>query len=313
MALTSPLTVPTFSGQDARKSVIDLIDDLVVHSTVSGFSESDVLRRVLPVALNNMQRLPPKWRRSSTGTPRRRKGVRLQRASGAPAQTLLSDPSTAIRRLAEENAALQREAESAQAEYEKLLSEKKAMLEYIWEPVRTEYESTLENLGEKLRETKTKHRRRVEELLSSQEQYQEEVMLEDEELILLTHEVDQYADTLGSRKLEYNQELENIERRLEARHAAEMEALKSEHRANMEVLRESLKQEQQDVKAGYEEEQRKLRRSLESEHNLVANSQKAQLGLALEALTKTRKAQIEKMKKQHARVVEQLDKETAQL
>lgn len=45
--------MPIFSGQDARKFIIDLIDDLFVYSAISSFSESDVLRRVLPVAYDN--------------------------------------------------------------------------------------------------------------------------------------------------------------------------------------------------------------------------------------------------------------------
>nr|XP_037285600.1 LOW QUALITY PROTEIN: A-kinase anchor protein 9-like [Rhipicephalus microplus] len=239
--------------------------------------------------------------------------VEAAESIGSASSDSALDPSTAIRRLAEENAALRREAESAQAEYEKLLSEEKARLEDEGEAVRTEYKFMLRNLEEKLRETEAEHRRRVEELLASQEQYQEEVKLKEEELLLLKHEVEQYADTLGSQRLEYDQELENIERKLEVKHAAEIEALKSEHRANIEVLRESLQQELHDVKAGYEEEQRKLRRSLETEHNLVANSQKAQFELALEALKKAHKAQIEKLEEQHANVVKQLANERAQL
>ncbi|KAL1439094.1 hypothetical protein MTO96_047554 [Rhipicephalus appendiculatus] len=181
--------------------------------------------------------------------------VELAETIGRASSDSALDPSTAIRRLAEENAALRREAESTRAEYEKMLSEEKARLKDEVEAVRAEYESTLQNLEEKLRETEAEHRRRLEELLASQEQYQEEVKLKDEELLLLKHEVEQYADTLGSQRLEYDQELESIERRLEVRHAAEMESLKSEHRANIEVLRESLQQELQDVKASYEEEQ----------------------------------------------------------
>nr|XP_037284970.1 protein FAM184A-like [Rhipicephalus microplus] len=151
-----------------------------------------------------------------------------------------------------------------------------ARLKYIGKAAHTEYESTLQNLREKLRETKAEQKRRVEELLASQERYQEEVKLKDRE------------------RLEYAQVWQNIERRLEVRHAAEMEALKLEHRTDIEVLRESLQQELQDVKTGSEEEQLKMHRSLESEHNLVANSQKAQ------------KAQIKKMKEVHASVVKQL-------
>ncbi|KAH8039477.1 hypothetical protein HPB51_007379 [Rhipicephalus microplus] len=173
------------------------------------------------------------------------------------------------------------------------------------EAVRIGYESTLQTLRGKLQETKTKHRRLVEELLASQEQYQE-----DEELPRLKHEVDQYADTLGSQSLEYAQELENIERRLKVRHAAQMEAQRLEYRANIEVLRESLQQELQDVKAGYEKGQWKLRRT---KHSLVATSPKAQFWLPLEALKKAHKAQIEKMKEKHASVVEQLAMERAQL
>nr|XP_054932496.1 pericentrin-like isoform X8 [Dermacentor andersoni] len=223
------------------------------------------------------------------------------------------DPSTAIRRLAEENATLRREAEVARTEYESMLSEEKSRLKDEVETVRAEYESTLQNLEEKLQRTEVNHRRHLEELLASQEQYQEEMKLKDEELLLLKHEVEQYADTLGSQRLEYDQELENIERRLEAKHTAEIESLKSEHRENIEVLRESLQRELLDVKAGYEEQQQKLRRSLETEHNLVANSQKAQFELALEALKKTHKTQMEKLKEQHTRAVEQLNKERAQL
>ncbi|XP_075538058.1 uncharacterized protein LOC142572662 isoform X8 [Dermacentor variabilis] len=223
------------------------------------------------------------------------------------------DPSTVIRRLAEENATLRREAEAARTEYESMLSEEKSRLKDEVETVRAEYESTLQNLEEKLRGTEVDHRRNLEELLASQEQYQEEMKLKDEELLLLKHEVEQYADTLGSQRVEYDQELENIERRLEAKHTAEIESLKSEHRENIEVLRESLQRELLDVKAGYEEQQQKLRRSLETEHNLVANSQKAQFELALEALKKTHKTQMEKLKEQHTRAVEQLNKERAQL
>ncbi|KAH8019508.1 hypothetical protein HPB51_019847 [Rhipicephalus microplus] len=99
--------------------------------------------------------------------------------------------------------------------------------------------------------------------------------------------------------LEYAQELENIERRLEVRHVAEMEEVRAQGQ-HIEVLRESLQQELQEVKAGYGEEQRKQRRILKTEHSLVANSQKAQFGLALEALKKAHKAQIEMMKEEHA-------------
>ncbi|XP_065301789.1 rootletin-like isoform X12 [Dermacentor albipictus] len=222
------------------------------------------------------------------------------------------DPSTAIRRLAEENATLRREAEAARAEYESMLSEKSRLKDEV-ETVRAEYESTLQSLEQNLRGTEVEHRRHLEELLASQEQYQEEMKLKDEELLLLKHEVEQYADTLGSQRLEYDQELENIERRLEAKHTAEIESLKSEHRENIELLRESLQRELLDVKAGYEEQQQKLRRSLETEHNLVANSQKAQFELALEALKKTHKTQMEKLKEQHTRAVEQLNKERAQM
>lgn len=60
MALMTPLTVPAFSGQDARESVVDVIENLFVYSTGSGFSESGVLRRVLPVALPGAAK---RWRR----------------------------------------------------------------------------------------------------------------------------------------------------------------------------------------------------------------------------------------------------------
>ncbi|KAH8009192.1 hypothetical protein HPB51_012690 [Rhipicephalus microplus] len=198
--------------------------------------------------------------------------VELAESIGSASSDLALHPSTAIGQLAEENVALQREAESVRAKFKKLLSEEKARMEYTKEAIRTEYESTLQNLGEKLREIEVEHRRRVEELLESQEQYQEKVKLKDE-LLLLKHEVDQYANTQGSQRLECDQELENIERSLEVRHAAEMEALKSEHRANIEVLRDRLQQKRQDAKADYEEEQQKLRRSLETKPKLVANSQ----------------------------------------
>ncbi|KAH8032502.1 hypothetical protein HPB51_025955 [Rhipicephalus microplus] len=155
-------------------------------------------------------------------------------------------------------------------------------------------------------ETEVKHRRHVEELLASQKRYQEAVKLKDQEVLRLKEEVDQYADTLGSQRLEYTQEMENIERRLELRHAAEMGAMKSEHRANKEVLRGSLQQELQDLEAGYEEEQRKLRRILQTEHSLVANSQKAEFRLALQALKEAHEVQVEKIKEEHTSVVEQL-------
>ncbi|XP_070396277.1 uncharacterized protein [Dermacentor albipictus] len=124
-----------------------------------------------------------------------------------------------------------------------MLFEEKSRLKDEVETVRAEYESTLQNLEEKLRGTEVDHRRHLKELLANQERYQEEVKLKDEELFLLKHEVEQYADTLSSQRLKYDQELENIERSLEAKHAAEIESLKSEHRENVEVLRESLQRE----------------------------------------------------------------------
>ncbi|XP_077514434.1 uncharacterized protein LOC144125168 isoform X5 [Amblyomma americanum] len=202
-----------------------------------------------------------------------------------------ADPSTIIRRLAEENATLRQEAVSAKAEHESELAEEEA----------------------RFQEAEAEHRKDIEELLANQEQYQEELKLKDEELLLLKHQVEQYADSLGSLRLEYDQELESVERRLEAKHTAEVEALKSEHRANIDVLRESLHQELQDVKAGYDEQQQKLHRSLEMERNLVANSQKAQYELALEALRKNHGMQLEKLKEHHASAVEELEREKAQL
>ncbi|XP_075544005.1 uncharacterized protein LOC142578512 [Dermacentor variabilis] len=153
------------------------------------------------------------------------------------------EQSTAIRRLAEENATLRREAEAARAEYESMLSEEKSRLKDQVETVHAGYELTLQNLEEKLRGTEVDHRRHLKELLARQKQYQEEVKLKDEELLLLKHAVEEYADTLGSQRLKYYQELENIERSLEAKHAAEIESLKSEHRENIEVLIESLQRE----------------------------------------------------------------------
>lgn len=203
------------------------------------------------------------------------------------------DPTTVIRRLAEENALLRREAEAVQAE---LAKEKEQA-----EAVCSECESKLRSVLEELREAESKHRREVEKLLASQEQFQEEAKLKEEELQLLKHQVEQYADSLGSQRVESDQELESLERRLEARHAAELEALKSDHRANIELLRESLNREVQDVRAGYEEEQRKARRSLETEHNLIANSLRAEYELALEALKKSHAGQLEKLQQQHER------------
>ncbi|KAH8009849.1 hypothetical protein HPB51_020197 [Rhipicephalus microplus] len=88
--------------------------------------------------------------------------VELAESIGSASLNSALDLSTAIRRLAEENATLQGEAESTQAEYEKLLSEEKARLEYTAEAVRTEYECTLQNLRKKLQETEAQHKRRVE-------------------------------------------------------------------------------------------------------------------------------------------------------
>lgn len=53
MALMTPLTVPTFSGQDARESVINFSYDLFIYPTVCGFLKSDVLQQVSPVALRD--------------------------------------------------------------------------------------------------------------------------------------------------------------------------------------------------------------------------------------------------------------------
>ncbi|XP_070379334.1 uncharacterized protein CG45076-like [Dermacentor albipictus] len=97
------------------------------------------------------------------------------------------DPSTAIWRLAEENATLRREAEAARTEYESMLSEDKSRLKDEVETVRAAYESALQNLEEKLRGTEVGHRRHLKELLARQKQYQEEVKLKGEELLLLKH------------------------------------------------------------------------------------------------------------------------------
>ncbi|XP_077554393.1 uncharacterized protein LOC144169219 isoform X3 [Haemaphysalis longicornis] len=196
------------------------------------------------------------------------------------------DPTTVIRRLAEENALLRREAETVQAE----LAREKEQAEVVC----SEYESKLRIVLEELREAESKQRQ-------MEEQFQEEAKLKEEELQLLKHQVEQYADSLGSQRLESDQELESLERRLEAKHAAELDALKSEHRANIEVLRESLNREVQDVRAGYEEEQRKARRNLETEHNLIANSLRAEYELAVEALKKNHSGQLEKLQEQHER------------
>ncbi|KAL1444914.1 hypothetical protein MTO96_045320 [Rhipicephalus appendiculatus] len=51
VALTTPLTVPTFTGQNAKESVVDFIDDLSTFRTAWGLLELDVLQRVLPAAL----------------------------------------------------------------------------------------------------------------------------------------------------------------------------------------------------------------------------------------------------------------------
>ncbi|KAL1441913.1 hypothetical protein MTO96_008181 [Rhipicephalus appendiculatus] len=51
VALTTPPTVPTFTDQDAKESVVDFIDDLSTMRTVCGLSELDVLQRLRPVAL----------------------------------------------------------------------------------------------------------------------------------------------------------------------------------------------------------------------------------------------------------------------
>ncbi|KAL1463903.1 hypothetical protein MTO96_043141 [Rhipicephalus appendiculatus] len=51
VALTTPLIVPTFTGQDAKASVVDFIDGLATFRTVCGLSELDVLQPVLPAAL----------------------------------------------------------------------------------------------------------------------------------------------------------------------------------------------------------------------------------------------------------------------
>ncbi|KAL1442517.1 hypothetical protein MTO96_030744 [Rhipicephalus appendiculatus] len=51
VAPTTPLTIPTFTGQDAAESVVDFIDDLSTFKTVCGLSEIDVLQRVLLAAL----------------------------------------------------------------------------------------------------------------------------------------------------------------------------------------------------------------------------------------------------------------------
>ncbi|KAH8026568.1 hypothetical protein HPB51_021978 [Rhipicephalus microplus] len=102
--------------------------------------------------------------------------VELAKSIGSAISDVTLDPNTAIRRLVEENVALRQEAESAKAECEKLLSEEKARLEYIGGC--------------------------VEELLGSQERYQEKVNLKDEELLRLKLEVDQYVDTLGSQRLD---------------------------------------------------------------------------------------------------------------
>ncbi|KAL1471949.1 hypothetical protein MTO96_039646 [Rhipicephalus appendiculatus] len=51
VALTTPLTVPTLTGQDAQESVVDFIDGLSTFRTVSGLSELDVLQRVVPAVL----------------------------------------------------------------------------------------------------------------------------------------------------------------------------------------------------------------------------------------------------------------------
>ncbi|KAL1486314.1 hypothetical protein MTO96_031434 [Rhipicephalus appendiculatus] len=49
----------TFTGQDAKESVVDFIDDLSTFRTVSGLSELDVLQRVVPAALREAPVAPP--------------------------------------------------------------------------------------------------------------------------------------------------------------------------------------------------------------------------------------------------------------
>ncbi|KAL1415420.1 hypothetical protein MTO96_029350 [Rhipicephalus appendiculatus] len=51
VALPTPLTVATFTGQDAIESVVDFLDHLSSFKTACGLSELDVLQRFLPAAL----------------------------------------------------------------------------------------------------------------------------------------------------------------------------------------------------------------------------------------------------------------------
>ncbi|KAL1427715.1 hypothetical protein MTO96_017151 [Rhipicephalus appendiculatus] len=48
VTLTTPLDLPTITGQDARESVVDFCDDLRIFKTVSGFPDLDMLHRSLP-------------------------------------------------------------------------------------------------------------------------------------------------------------------------------------------------------------------------------------------------------------------------
>ncbi|KAL1416938.1 hypothetical protein MTO96_027379 [Rhipicephalus appendiculatus] len=46
VVLTTTLVLPTFTGQDARESVVDCVDELRTFTTVCGFSDLGVLQRV---------------------------------------------------------------------------------------------------------------------------------------------------------------------------------------------------------------------------------------------------------------------------
>ncbi|XP_042149894.1 pericentrin [Ixodes scapularis] len=174
--------------------------------------------------------------------------------------------------------------------------------------VRAEYEGRALKIQQRVDEVEAQYKQKVEELVLAQSRQEEVLKAKDEDMQLLRHELEHYADSVEALKQEHEAQLQELKERLRAEYAELAGSLNVEG-SDIGSLKDALHTAIESVRCDHETEIRQIRRNLDTEHNLIANSIMAQYDLDLEALKNRYEGQLSALREQHSAELQRLASE----
>uniref|UniRef100_A0A6B0VIN9 Putative a-kinase anchor protein 9-like isoform x1 n=1 Tax=Ixodes ricinus TaxID=34613 RepID=A0A6B0VIN9_IXORI len=174
--------------------------------------------------------------------------------------------------------------------------------------VRAEYEGRALKIQQRVDEVEAQYKQKVEELVLAQSRQEEVLKAKDEDMQLLKHELEHYADSVEALKQEHEAELQELKERLRAEYAELAGSLNVEG-SDIGSLKDALHTAIESVRCDHETEIRQIRRNLDTEHNLIANSIRAQYDLDLQALKNRYEGQLSALREQHSAELQRLASE----